>query len=413
MPAPTQVDDSTAVQHGEQIFKAIMNGTKFSGRKPQEAVWLLMYLAQDGDNRAFHTISAYSAYGATPKQAQISSEGAVAKLFIANSANNVEKDLIEHWTQKARSESPPDWKTFSWKNIRATAGATGCTNAMARRVRRLLRSVLPRKEQFYQSAEQIRAFTEFSPGELNAHPVTAFVNDCWNKRKSSISSNLCKHPPKIVNQILQHLATAQEPNARDSLRAFCLSKMAVFEDWAAVRTGGASAKYSPAVLSDVLSKFANAIKPHIQRYNTMADSDARIVHPTSFVPGDLAPQMYRGTCTAYFLDFGNAKGHLYYVYSPQWREDAVWALTTGRVSSNLFAADQLNQLRQIDLRIFRAGGSELKTALEGGRDEAGRVGRVTPELWGTHTGNLAENVIKFLQQYYMKSLFLQVNLLAE
>jgi len=174
----------------------------------------------------------------------------------------------------------------------------------------------------------------------------------------------------------------------DVLRAGVMRKFNVFQEWVRLQHGHYDS--NPSKWSDTLSKFATNINPSVRRYNDMVGR-IELMEATSFVPGDLAPEMYgSNTATGYFF-LGQG---MYYSYSSAWRRDAYAAYVQGRLPPAVNALDGMDKERivnTISVRDAHIGGRELLNALD-------KLG--IKELQFT----------KFLRQYYWSGAFLTINL---
>jgi len=218
-------------------------------------------------------------------------------------------------------------------------------------------------------------------------PFVAYVEQCWQTRPSSISVKLSKQPPQSVREVLKKIAPPDETNVR-GLQSKLRSKFRLFQKWVHLQHGNNS---NPSVWSDTLSKFASVVNPHVDRYNKMVEPQLGFLHATSFVPADLAPEMYRRgqTATGYFI---MGQGWIY-AYSAIWRRDAYAAFLQKRlpkeVQEVLEGYTSLQEHVSVDL-AYR-GRQELLEGLE----KAG-VSEMT--------------FTSFLRRYYWSGAFLEVNL---
>lgn len=377
----SQISFENALCDGIETIKRLARGDQFQPIDPNHALRVLFAIAHTFDEKeAMATLRPLIKFSKNPQQQTNVCD--IRPTFIVSARYLSERLLLE---------SISDWSELkNWKDIKQKMPTGVCiSNAHARRIFRILQDNLRKKINI--SAIKFHRNECFAPIAMSEHPIYAFIVNCWRLRPSSISMNLCKFPPVMVMRLLNLAGFGCGRVNREMLREEILTKFTHFRKW--INLQFPSQETTPYEWSDTLSRFAKAINPSIAIYNKLMPENP-FLHATSFVPKDLAPEMYR-TCRedGYFY---NGKG-LYYEYSSLWRRDAVHALKQNRLPRCAVAILELD-LKQLNTmceyvtdEVALLGGSVLLEALA-------KVG-VDPLVFTT-----------FLRKYYTSGAFIDANL---
>jgi len=391
-PVPTTSQDE-AVRMGARVLHGLLTGHKYICSKPEYALPILYVLAHglNDNNRKqsfTHRLLNVIGYG---KEALVDEDYGMEykERYLQHHCHYT--NVAEYLQTVTMYEHGKEALLFapSWKEIKRTLG---CTNKCARYIRRVMLTYFPQK--CVKMRVQTLRHECFSPIDIRSNPVASFVLQCWNQRGSSISCHLPKQPPPIVKEILKESGfgngemVPSDDFYRIELKNAIKRKFEAFQSCILLLHGPLS---SPNSWSDTLSKFASAINPRIDEYNKLFPDD-KLMHATSFVPADLAPEMHRrtGVDTGYFF---MGRGWIY-CYSAVWRRDAVEAcvrslLPPSQVTALIGFENQLS--RHVSAGLAYTGGTSL--------------------LMGLNSAGISEELFtKFLRQYYWSGAFLTINL---
>ena len=212
--------------------------------------------------------------------------------------------------------------------------------------------------------------------------LESLLNSVFGMRRSSISFNIPKTVPELYKRLLEayfdNYGVLSNEKVLDQIREKYLAiRDLVRED--------VLLQYAHR-MGDVLSKFSKSCPT--SRINKLLEPlRIQLLHETSFVPLDLAPEMYNGN-PDYFFRRG-----IYYSYSPRWRRDAWEALGDTVVDPNhneLLLPIKHKLTEEEERRTTDNSFFDIEKVLKG-------------------TGVEVVNVVKYLQYYYFHNIWYWYN----
>ena len=371
------------VKKGQILLDHLGKGGEVDGKSsPQSAIPLLLAIAENvqgknGEN-FLKDLGTDFQYAEFPRIVSDSVPNSAWDRFRKRSPYpNVEKFLKEYGNPSDRIEG----SVQSWKSVRDMwpDGVEGSQKTY-RYVFRLIKRIWGTKANLI-ARDALRSEL-FSPLPTGDYQVRQFVFRCWAMRASSISCHLPKLPPESVKFLLESFLGDEKRIEPSSFRSAILRRLKKFVEWTEMMpfyNGG-----NPTLWADTLSNFAKALNPIIMRYNKIVREEDQLCPVTSFVPFDLAGEMYSAALRDQNYFFG-PQGY-YYSYSPQWRAAAFRRLRLGTIPENW--KDLIPIAKKISPDVVERGCDELKVALE--------------------TDDNRAKVIKYLNWYYFSGAFLDV-----